>query len=379
MNANLVSVSWGDHLEWGTGDGSLARASAIERSIARWHQELNAGGLLWRESRSMKRYFRHFQVPNVSPRSYGSEAEPDLDEHRVVIDAAHENGMQAYLYVTMFDEGWPLELGWGGGFEARQSHYVIRYPMHQLVDRAGNAVHHGVLCFNYPEVRRYRLGVIRWLLEGYDWDGVFICTRSQSRPAQYADQFGFNEPVVKQYQERYGIDITRQDFDLDRWRRVLGEGVTQFLREVAQVVHERRKSLIVGIPRADYVGPPVGNLYLDWRTWLADDIIDGLVIDQWAAICPSAWMWLWPPTEQGYGYVENYQDPCATPLEDDVRQRWGPATREAAKPLYLARQWQAFESAVQNELAAIPDVTGLVFSSFRYDNAEEADWNIWPV
>lgn len=377
--SNLVSVSWGDHVEWGSGDGSLTSAGAIERSVERWKRELNAGGLLWREARSQKRYFRHFQVPGVSPRSYGSVVEPDLDEHQVAIDAAHLQGMKAYLYVTVFDEGWPLELGWGGGFEARRSHYVLRYPDRQLVDRSGNSVLHGVLCYNYPEVRQYRVGMIRWLLHGYDWDGVFICTRSQSRPAAYADQYGFNEPIVREYERRFGADITGQDFKLEEWRQIQGEGLTQLLKEVGDVVHDQEKSLIVGIPRASYLGPPVGNLHLDWTKWLREGIVDGLVIDQWAAICPSAWTWLWPRSQQGYGYIENYQDPNHIALDDDVRTRWGPVVRESSAHLYLARQWQPFDSAEHERLRALPDVSGLVFSSFRYDNPRQVAWDIWPV
>lgn len=379
MSSNLISVSWGDHLEWGSGDGSLASADAIERSMARWREELDAGAILWREARSQKRYFRRFQVPGVSPRSSGTVVESNLDEHRVAIETAHRLGMKAFIYVTVFDEGWPLDLGWGGGFEARQSHYVLRYPDRQLVDRSGTNVHYGVLCYSYPEVRRYRLGMIRWLLNDYDWDGVFICTRSQSRPATYADQFGFNEPVVREYQKRFGIDITCQDFDLEAWRRILGEGLTTLLREIKDVVHHQGRTLMVGIPRASYLGPPVGNLHVDWETWLREGIVDGLVIDQWAAICPSAWMWLWPPTQQGYGYVENYQDARRISLEEDIDDRWGPAAIESNIPLYLARQWQPFDPAQDESLSTLQGVAGLVFSSFRYDNPDAADWDIWPV
>ncbi len=138
--------------------------------------------------------------------------------------------------------------------------------------------------------------------------------------------------------------------------------------------------LIVGIPRSHYLGPPVGNHYLDWRGWLAEQIVDGLVIDQVAAVCPSTWLTMWP-RHQGYGYLENHFEPFGTrpPLEADVAVTWAPACQAHGVPLYIARMWKERDPAMEAHLQQIPGVSGLVFSSFRYDNPEVCRRALWTV
>ncbi len=45
---NVVSVSWGDHLTVGEGDGRLATLEALQRRMERWRDDLGATILHWR-------------------------------------------------------------------------------------------------------------------------------------------------------------------------------------------------------------------------------------------------------------------------------------------------------------------------------------------
>ena len=45
---NIVSVSWGDHLTFGEGDGSLATPDAVARRVQAWRNEIDASVLHWR-------------------------------------------------------------------------------------------------------------------------------------------------------------------------------------------------------------------------------------------------------------------------------------------------------------------------------------------
>lgn len=376
---NIVSVSWGDHVEFGEGDGALRTPEAIDRSAEGWLQDLGADTVLWRQARSITRLSRRYHTPGVTRRAIAKNLDVEMDEQQAVIDAAHKRDMKAYLYLTILDEGWPLELGWRGGYEGWQTFYVLRHPDHQLVDRSGQEVQYGVLCYAYPEVRQYKLGTIRWLVSDYDWDGVFICTRSQSRPALHADQFGFNEPIVREYERRHGVDIRKQDFDVETWRRLHGEYLTQFFREVKDFLQPKGLPLMVGIPRASYLGPPVGNLHLDWPAWVREGIVDGLVIDQVAPICPSTWTQLWS-TDQGYGYVQNhFEGKGISPLETDIKETWAPALQEHEASLYLARMWHEFDPDEHQRLRKLPGVDGLVFSSFHHDNPEVFAQGLWAM
>ena len=59
------------------------------------------------------------------------------------------------------------------------------------------------------------LKVIRAFSDPFDFDGVFLSVRSHAPPAEHADQFGFNEPVVKEFQRRYGRNILQTSFNLE--------------------------------------------------------------------------------------------------------------------------------------------------------------------
>jgi hypothetical protein len=186
----------------------------------------------------------------------------------------------------------------------------------------------------------------------------------------HADQFGFNAPVVEEYQARYGVNIREQDFDVDAWRRLRGEYVTQFLREVRAFTQTKGIRLAVGMPRGDYLGPPVGNLHLDWRTWVAAGLVDDLIVNQVALRCPSNWTFLWPG-HSGYGYVQHYDQGLGMPsLQEQVRTQYGPYCAQHGVRLYVSRLHWPLDETYHAQLRALPGVSGLMLSSFRLDNRD---------
>ena len=50
--ANIVSVSWGDHLIFGEGDGRLETVPALRRRMQIWKTDLGAGIIHWRCTRN---------------------------------------------------------------------------------------------------------------------------------------------------------------------------------------------------------------------------------------------------------------------------------------------------------------------------------------
>ena len=48
---NIVSVSWGDHLDFGVGDGRLDTPEKLARGMADWQEEFQAGKVFWRDQR----------------------------------------------------------------------------------------------------------------------------------------------------------------------------------------------------------------------------------------------------------------------------------------------------------------------------------------
>ncbi len=386
MNRNIVSVSWGDHLAFGEGNGRLATPDAVARRMERWRQDLGAGLMHWRVLRT--RIPGRFRAARgyVHP-SKGRTRDITWNEMETVPRLAIEAGLRPYLYVSLFDEGWPLaparvrrtsyHNAMHGQHVAWQSAFSREHPEYAVIDRGGRQRQWGVLCLAYPEVRAHFVQRFLGWLKNSCFDGLFVCLRSQSRPADFADEYGFNEPVRCDYDARYHRDICTEDFDVDGWRHLSGEYLTCFLRELRQTLGRHALRLGVGAPRGDVIGPPLGNWHLPWRTWIDERLVDHLAINQNSSQCPSMWHELWP-MHRGHGYVQNYLDGTGLPpLEAQLSADYLPAIAGKDTRVYVARQWSQRRCDEESALLAHPAVAGLVFSSFRHDNPEaiaRADW-----
>ncbi|MBI3360261.1 MAG: hypothetical protein HY023_04040 [Chloroflexi bacterium] len=383
---NIISVSWSDHLVFGEGDGRLATPNAVRRRMECWRDELGAAIIHWRLMRTRIKGRFHAARGRRHP-TVARSRHVDWDDFEVVPRLAHEAGLKVYLYVALFDEGWPLapqkvrEISYHNGMHGQhvawQSEFSRQHPEYAVLDRIGARRQAGVLCLAYPEVRAHFRDRFLGLLAGRDFDGLFVCLRSQSRPADFADQFGFNEPVRREFQLRHGRNICAQDFDLQAWRDLLGEYLTTCLAELRNELRPAGLRLAVGAARGDVLGPPLGNTTLQWREWVERGLIDELVINQNSSQCPSMWHQLWP-MHRGYGYLQNYLDGHnLPPLLDHLGATYAPAFASRAAKLYVARQWSERSESEEAALTAHPAVTGLVFSSFRFDNpgaVARGDW-----
>jgi hypothetical protein len=353
---NIASVSWGDHLAFGDGDGRLETLPAIARRIAAWRDDLGATVLHWRLLRA--RIPGTFWVaPGCAHASQCAAERVAFDEFVEVPRLARAAGLRSELYVSLFDEGWPLASAdlratshhnaMHGKDVAWQSRFSIDHPEFAVAD-ANGVRQWGVLALEDAAVRAHLIERFVGFLDVSEFNGLFVCLRSQSRPADHADQFAH-----------------------------CGDSLTQLLRDLRAALQPRGRTLSVGVPRGDILGPPFGNAPLDWRIWARDGLIDGLVINQNASQCPSMWHQLWP-MHRGTGYRQNYlTGEGLPPLEQHVRETYAPALAGTDVALYIARQWDARDAAIERRLAALPGVTGLVFSTFRHDNPDairRGDW-----
>jgi hypothetical protein len=384
--SNVVSVSWGDHLTFGEGNGRLATLEALQRRIASWRDDLDAVILHWRVIRAYVEG-HYYTASGLKHPFRTQDRNLGWNFFECVPELAHQMGMKAYLYVSLFDEGWPLlakrirEKSYHNAMHFRhiswQSKYSRENPEYALIDRSGQQRQWGVLSLAYPEVRSHFCRRFINLLQNTEFDGLFVCLRSQSRPADFADQFGFNEPVRQDYLARYGRDICTQDFDLQKWRDLLGEYLTMFFSELRHALTGLGVRLAVGVPRGDVLGPPMGNTALYWRDWVKRGIIDELVINQNSSQCPSMWHQLWP-MHRGYGYLQNYLDGHnMPPLLDHLSSDYEPVFKDQPINLYVARQWDERSEIKENELLCHPAVHGLVHSSFRFDNPRSVARGDW--
>jgi hypothetical protein len=383
---NIVSVSWGDHLVFGEGDGKLDTIEALARRMQCWKQELDAGIIHWRCTRD-RINGRFYAGTGYQHFFKAGKSEVDWDDFSVLPEIAQEQGIQVFLYVSVFDEGWPLlpkkerEISYHNKMHCQhvswQSDFSRKHSRYALADRILRKRQWGVLCLGYKEVRKHLISRYRRLLRKRSFDGLFVCLRSQSRPSDYADQYGFNDPVRREYLKRYGRDIWSEDFDLQLWRDLQGEYLTCFLRDLRKELNDIHVKLSVGVPRGSVIGPPMGNTTIQWPKWVQEGIIDELVIDQNSSQCPSMWHALWP-MHRGYGYIQNYLNGHdMNSFEEDIVETYAPVFEGKSTKLHIARQWKERSQSKENELSGLPGVDGLVFSSFRHDNPGPIRRNNW--
>ncbi|MEW5981811.1 MAG: hypothetical protein AB1806_05515 [Acidobacteriota bacterium] len=383
---NTASVSWGDHLAFGEGDGRLATPDAVARRMDRWRDDLGATSVHWRVLRTS--IAGRFQAaPGYAHPSRTRTRDVRWDPFEVVPRLAGQAGLAAYLYVSLFDEGWPLappsvrETSFHNAMHGRhvawQSDFSRRHPEYACTDRSGRVRQWGVLCLAHEAVRAHFIDrFVGWMRDAA-FDGLFVCLRSQSRPADHADQFGFNDPVRHDFHARFGRDLLTEDFDPQAWRDLLGEYLTRFVRELRHVLRPLGRRLAVGMPRGDVLGPPLGNTTLDWRRWIAEDLIDEIVVNQDSSRCPSMWHALWP-MHRGYGYLQNYVDGRGMPaLNEQIARDYGAALAPSAVRLFVAWQWRERDEVEEARIASLAPVSGLVHSTFRYDNPAAVARDDW--
>jgi hypothetical protein len=264
------------------------------------------------------------------------------------VDIAHENGLKIFAYTSTFDEGMPFNVVRyakgeheipDGGMMVHDydvygpiiSRFTEAHPEYVMVARPQTKHNWGTLEFAYPEARAYAVGYNRRFLEEYPFDGIYIDFRNEFGHPEFGDQFGFAPPIVAEYEKRYGVNILKQQFDLEKWRRLCGEYLTQYIRELSGMVREKGKTLVVGVPEGNYMGLPNGNMYVDWQGWVKEHIVDGLVV----GIMTGQFIY---PDRNGYGYLTDREDGIGLPdILTDLRENYWPMCASHGIKIYSNR------------------------------------------
>ena len=229
-----------------------------------------------------------------------------------------------------------------------ENKFATEHPEVLTVDRQGNK-QYMVWEYAYPEARRAKVSEFVQFARDYGFQRFVACLRTeaaQNQPApRHADQFGFNAPVVAEMKTRYGVDIlTDRRFDdrhpqfdvhdpmLENWRKLRGDFLTQFYRELRAALNEIDPTIQIAVQiPGDRVGTCLGNWHLDWRTWidegLVNEIVVPVVLDDYVGYGPQA-----KPADFGYldasvsaetvrAFVQQSRQPTAR-----VIRAGGPAT-----------------------------------------------------
>jgi hypothetical protein len=214
-----------------------------------------------------------------------------MDPMEVGVRLAKKHGIKFYPWLTLYDED--------GIHPVQTSDFAKDNPCFSWKKFKSNEHYFGVLSYAYREVREYRIAQIKELLS-YGGDGLYLCTRSHSRPPEYRKaylefmkdhtfpefsgtpiqkslsrldneargNFGFDPPAVKAYLEKTGKDAEPNDND---WWKFRGSYIVDFLAEVKNLVKENGGDLAFGPHAAFGVYP---DNFFQWQRLLKEEIID---------------------------------------------------------------------------------------------------------
>lgn len=264
-----------------------------------------------------------------------------FDPLEAAVRLAHKYGIKLYAWITLMDEYYMRK----GDTVGLESEFVMKHPEYTWISRDGKHRMLGAICYDYPEVVEHRLREIEEVLE-YDIDGLYLCTRSHAKhsiPVLEEDFYGYNEPWVRKYKERYGIDVLTEDFDSGLLSQIRGESFTEFLRLAGERVRRKGIPLVVGLRKGKHEAMnmyPYAKIFLDWRKWVKEGIVDEVSMcagedfhdqppewlaeigEEMAEYClahgkrMNVWVRLWDWSNK---YVDRLSVPCPTKPAEVIR------------------------------------------------------------
>ncbi len=194
---------------------------------------------------------------------------------------------------------------------------------------------------SHPEVREWWLSWVRAILEA-GADGVEIRRVGHASSFTYGE-FGFEQPVRDEFLKRTGVDIWKtDDFDRALWRRVRGEGYTQFCRDAREITRRAGKTIGLHVDSGMNMEPEEGacmEIHWDWRTWIKEGLAD---------------------------YILLKHEPVGTCFAQEVLSLAREKGIDAVISIFLfSRQWKqpGCENALEREIRAVRDAG---FDGFQY-------------
>jgi hypothetical protein len=206
-----------------------------------------------------------------------------FDSLAAAVNYGHQIGLQIHAWVSINED----DHGWG-----LQSEFTKKHPEFRWQHRDGRA-YKSQLSFAFPEVRTYKLAILKELLDNYTIDGLFLdwirtgdVRDNPQTDAQGVADSGYETPLIEAFKSKYDRDPHDLPNDDPRWVTLRAQPQTLFMREAHQLLAQRKTRL----PMADMVGHPwhyrgeqnkidgnLRGLLLDVTTWAREGLIDAAV------------------------------------------------------------------------------------------------------
>ena len=198
-----------------------------------------------------------------------------VDTLQCVVEGCHEADVQCYASIRM-NPVYPMKAtGWTGDSMARffNSKFWWEHPEWRVQYRDGRE--HPAMSYAYPEVRKRVLDIVQEVLDR-DVDGIDLDF------LRHPPCFGYEEPLVKGYQEQFHLDPKALPDDNDkRWLQYRAEFVTMLLRDIRQEIDDAatKKGRPLGLSaRVDHAKHLLWGCDVD--QWFKEKLLDILVVSQ---------------------------------------------------------------------------------------------------
>lgn len=141
---------------------------------------------------------------------------------------------------------WGFEFGfqgtghWGDGWVSSPIYGIAKGKREYMA---------GTPCEAYPEVREYWLEQVKRVVQ-LGFDGIDFRLQNHSGMVSDYVNYGYNEPIVKSYMEKYGVDILKTEADPLKIMEIRGEYFLSFLEKAAEIIHASDKKMQVHLRHA---------------------------------------------------------------------------------------------------------------------------------
>lgn len=132
-----------------------------------------------------------------------------------------------------FEHEWHGAGFWGPGWTSSCAFGIARGRLQWMK---------GTPCEAYPEVREYWLDSVRKCIE-MGFDGVDLRLQNHSGMVSDYVNYGYNQPIIDAYREKYGVDILQSEADPLKVMAVRGDFFTRFVEEASCLLHQAGRKL----------------------------------------------------------------------------------------------------------------------------------------
>ena len=198
-------------------------------------------------------------------------ADSGVNLTQIVADACHEAGLLCYGSLRMNGD---YPASWMGETLPRMLNSRFWWDHPEFRVRGAKGEDRTKLSYAFPEVRDFKLRILREVA-GRDIDGINLDF------LRHPPFFGYEEPLLKAFKEKFGQDPRELKADDPRWLQLRYDVMTGFVRAVRAALDDAGK----------LKGRRLGlSARVDWREyrawgcdierWLKDGLLDYLVLAQ---------------------------------------------------------------------------------------------------